>query len=82
MRQIIYTIELTYEDGRTGVPVFIATHNKENLLELINKNKIWWERDGKISKWKIVNENYNVFNLPEEEYENIIATCDVVDEIL
>lgn len=96
LRKVIYKIELQYENPPDIVPITIATLDKSKLPELIEKNRRWFEQKivpdeengvikpklvtNKIIRWRFVDELLP-FQKSEEEYEQIIADCDIVDEV-
>ena len=88
-RKIIYTIELTMTDGSIDY-ILLATYDKHLIEELIEKNRMFLEmpkvavngslRSGvKIQRFRISEEKLP-FNWSIEEYENIVASCDIIEE--
>jgi hypothetical protein len=81
IRKIIYMIRIHFTDGTTA-PITVATADKGALPDLIEKNKRWYERTGKvIHNWKLEGEKM-LFHLTPEEYEEELSFTDVVDEVV
>ena len=80
MRYIIFNIMLHYTDG-SSAPITIAAYDKMKLEDIINKNKYWFEKNKKtLSGWKFMGEKL-LFALPQEQYDEEVSFCDIVDEI-
>ena len=80
VKHIFHRVQLQLENGQTP-HITIATPDRTRLNDLIEKNKMWFERDSKIVKWKLISD-LMPFNLPPEKYEEELSFCDIVDEIL
>ena len=78
-RALIYRIQLMYDNVAPAV-IHIATKNKERLPELIERNKLWFEKKSKITKWKFL-EEILTYEFDEEVYEQYISDCEIVDEL-
>ena len=76
---MIYKLQLTMDDGVTPY-LFFATRDPNNIPNILEKNKLWYEKDGrKIVKWKVL-EQIPTIQMSEEKYQAELMMCDVVDE--
>lgn len=81
IRKFIYRIKLEMIN-QTSTEITLATHIKENIPMLIDKNKHWFEKpENKVMRWRIMDE-LNTFGLSPDQYEEEISYCDIVDEIV
>jgi hypothetical protein len=79
MRHMIYKLQLTMDDGVSPY-VFFATKDPNNIPNLLEKNRMWYEKDGrKVVKWKVL-EQIPTIQMSKEKYEAELMMCDVVDE--
>jgi len=79
-RHLIYKLQLNMKDGIESF-IFIATRFPDHIPLIVEKNKMWWEKNGqKITNWKII-EQIPTIQMPISKYEEEISFCDVVDEL-
>jgi hypothetical protein len=77
MRKHFYKVDLWLHDGQTA-PITVATSYIERVPDLIEKNKVFFERTSKLMGWEIKDTLFGV-GLPEEQYDNELAFADIQD---
>lgn len=79
-RYAIHKIQLNMDGGKRPI-IHVAALGKDTAMELVEKNRMWFEMSGKkLLGWEYLNE-LDIANMSEEEYSLYLEDCEIVDEV-
>jgi hypothetical protein len=79
IRKTLYKLELNLKNGQT-LPITLATHDIQRVESLVNKHKVLYAARGYEIDRFVIRETKYLLQLTEQQYEDEIMFCDIVDE--